>query len=130
MISAESPLATRGEIGANDADIGSHPGVEGKHTLGRKRQPSKKRQHKNLGRPSTPINLAEVLKPRILEPKKQYGRPFILMEDANLNTFHYVSGSWVPHDKRIAECRVDCQVTALPQKVNNMTRYEVRPPIE
>lgn len=98
--------------------------------MARKRQPSNKRHRQASGTVRPPINLAEVLAPRKMEPKKQYGRPFILMEDENLNTFSYVRGAWVPHDKKIAECRVDCQVTVLPQKVNNMTRYEVRPPIE
>jgi len=57
-----------------------------------------------------------------------YGKAFILMEDLQKNTFEYVKGAWVPHAMTIAECRVDCQVKELPQKVNGMTRYEVRCP--
>jgi hypothetical protein len=29
----------------------------------------------------------------------------------------------------IAECRENCQVQELPQKVNGMTRYEIRYPL-
>ena len=58
-----------------------------------------------------------------------YGKPFILLEDANRNTFEYKNGAWIPHDMSMAECRVSCQVKELPQKVNMMTRYEVRAPL-
>jgi hypothetical protein len=60
---------------------------------------------------------------------KQYGKPFIVLEDAQKRTFIYKSGAWVPHDRTIAQCRMDCEVKELPQKVNQMTRYEVRCPI-
>ena len=63
------------------------------------------------------------------QPKPVYGKPFVLLEDDRKNTFEFVGGAWVPYSRSIAECRLDCQVTALAQKVNNMTRYEVRPQI-
>jgi hypothetical protein len=64
------------------------------------------------------------------KPPTQYGKPFILLEDSKKNTFGYQGGAWVPHAMTIAECRLDdCQVKELPQKVNNMTRYEVRCPL-
>jgi hypothetical protein len=69
--------------------------------------------------------------PRVYEkkPPVQYGKPFVLLEDANKNTFEYKGGAWVPHSMSIAECRQECQVSELPQKVNSMTRYEVRSPV-
>jgi hypothetical protein len=63
---------------------------------------------------------------REIAPKPTYGKPFILLEDLQKNTFEYLHGAWVPHPKRIAECRLDCLVKELPQKLNKMTRYEVR----
>ncbi len=69
--------------------------------------------------------------PRVYEkkPPVQYGKPFVLLEDTNKNTFEYKGGAWVPHAMSIAECRLECQVNELPQKVNSMTRYEVRSPV-
>src|SRR5687767_583377 len=69
--------------------------------------------------------------PRTFEKRApvQYGKPFVLLEDVNKNTFEYKSGAWVPHSMSIAECRLECQVNELPQKVNSMTRYEVRLPV-
>jgi hypothetical protein len=61
--------------------------------------------------------------------KTVYGEPFILLEDANKNTFEYRGGAWVAHSKSIKECRVDCQVKELSQKLNRMTRYEIRSPL-
>ena len=59
-----------------------------------------------------------------------YGKPFIIMEDESKKTFVYQSGSWVPHDMSIAECRqASYQIKELPQKVNRMTRYEVASPV-
>jgi hypothetical protein len=63
------------------------------------------------------------LEPR---PPKQYGKPFVLLEDTNLNTFEYVAGAWIPYGLTIAQCRHECLVKELPQKVNGKTRYEVR----
>ncbi len=59
-----------------------------------------------------------------------YGKPFILMEDAEKNTFVYKGGAWVAYESSIAELRQTCQVKALPQGVGKMTRYEVRAPLE
>ena len=64
------------------------------------------------------------------KPPVQYGKPFILLEDSDKKTFEYKSGARVPYTMSIAECRQDCQVKELPQKVNRMTRYEVRCPVE
>jgi len=57
-----------------------------------------------------------------------YGKAFIILEDAEKNTFIYKAGAWVPHTASIAECRATCQVKQLPQSVNRMTRYEIRCP--
>ena len=43
-----------------------------------------------------------------------YGKPFIVMEDGEKNTFEYREG---------------CQVKLLPQKLNGKVRYEVRRPV-
>ena len=59
----------------------------------------------------------------------EYGPPFILLEDAQKNTFEYKAGNWVAHERSIAEVRTDCLVKELSQKVNKMTRYEVRAPL-
>ena len=69
--------------------------------------------------------------PRVYEKKApvQYGKPFVLLEDASKNTFEFTGGAWVPHPMSIAECRVECQVKELPQQVNRMTRYEIRCPV-
>ena len=66
------------------------------------------------------------------EPKApvHYGAPFVLLEDANKCTFKFSGGAWVAYARTIAECRVNCQVKELGQRVNQMTRYEVRAPIE
>jgi len=57
-----------------------------------------------------------------------YGKPFIVVEDEQKNTFIFQGGAWVPHTASIAECRQTCQVKELPQRVNRMIRYEVRCP--
>lgn len=63
-----------------------------------------------------------------VEPKR-YGKPFVLLEDTAKQTFEFQNGAWVPYGRSIAECRTDCQVTQLAQKVNNMTRYQVCLPL-
>ncbi len=63
------------------------------------------------------------------KPPVVYGKPFVLLEDINKNTFEYKSGAWIPHPLTIAECRQTCQVKELPQKLKQMTRYEVRAPL-
>jgi hypothetical protein len=57
-----------------------------------------------------------------------YGKPFVVMEDEAKKTFVFKAGSWVEFEFSIAECRQSCQVKQLAQKVNRMTRYEVRCP--
>jgi hypothetical protein len=54
-----------------------------------------------------------------------YGKPFVVLEDAQKGTFVYQGGQWIPHTRTIAECRQDSQVKQLAQKINGMTRYEV-----
>jgi hypothetical protein len=63
------------------------------------------------------------------KPPVRYGKPFILLEDAQKATFIYTGAQWVRHTQSIAECRLDCQVKELPQKINGMTRYEVCAPL-
>jgi hypothetical protein len=57
-----------------------------------------------------------------------YGKAFIVAEDAQKNTFVFQQGAWVAYHESIAEAKRSCQVKELPQKLNNMTRYEVRVP--
>jgi hypothetical protein len=61
-----------------------------------------------------------------LKPPKQYGKAFVLLEDTEKNTFEFAAGAWIPYGLTIAQCRKDCLVKELPQKVNGNTRYEVR----
>jgi hypothetical protein len=61
-------------------------------------------------------------------PPVVYGKPFIIVEDADKNTFVFQAGNWVAYSASIAECRQTCQVKELPQRVNGRTRYEVRVP--
>jgi hypothetical protein len=63
------------------------------------------------------------------KPPVVYGKPFVVLEDSQKSTFVYSGGQWVPHTKSIAECRQDCRVKELAQKINGMTRYEVCSPV-
>jgi len=92
-----------------------------------KRSHSNGRQTQKFVSASRPVAEA----PRVFLPKPpvRYGKPFLLMEDVQKNTFEYVQGAWVAHDRSIADYRIDCKVNELPQKVNKMTRYEIRSPI-
>lgn len=87
------------------------------------RRPSQNRGRQSYGSPySAPAPL-----PRpAIQPPAVYGPAFVLLEDAQKNTFEYVGGAWQPHARSIAEYRVGSKVAQLAQKVNNMTRYEVR----
>ena len=76
-------------------------------------------------RPSVPREVPVYVK----KAPTTYGKPYIVLEDADKNTFEYKSGTWIPHAMTIAECRRDCQVKELPQKVKGMTRYEIRCPV-
>ena len=62
------------------------------------------------------------------QPAVVYGKPFIVLEDKEKNTFVYKAGNWVPYAESIAESRKTCQVKELPQRVNQMIRYELRCP--
>lgn len=57
---------------------------------------------------------------------KTYGKPLIVLEDQQKNTFVYSAGNWVPHAESIAQCRELGQVKELPQRLNGRVRYEVR----
>jgi len=59
-----------------------------------------------------------------------YGKPFVLLEDSEKNTFIFKTGNWIPYGASIAECRQTCKVKELPQRVNQMIRYEVRAPVD
>lgn len=63
-------------------------------------------------------------------PATVYGNTITILEAADKSTFVFKNGDWVPYSMTIAECREARQVTELPQKVKQMTRYEVRPPAE
>ena len=82
-------------------------------------------------RAPTPPTVVRQFTPAVMErkPPTEYGKPFVLMEDEQKNTFAYKAGAWIPHAMSIAECRQNCQVKELPQKVNRMTRYEIRCPV-
>ena len=89
----------------------------------------KKTKHNLSG--SSSSRTAVVREVPVYEPKEpvDYGAPFIVMEDADKNTFSYNGSAWVQHRMTMAECRLQCQVKLLPQKVNGKLRYEVREPI-
>ena len=81
--------------------------------------------------PRTP-HAAVPAEPRPVYEKKApvvYGKPVVVLEDESKNTFEFQQGAWIPFAMSIAECRHECQVKELPQKVNRMTRYEIRRPI-
>lgn len=87
-------------------------------------------QRHNDHRPArTPIVVRSAMEMREKSVPKQYGKPFVLLEDELKQTFHFQAGAWIPYERSIAQCRVDCDVKQLAQKVNNMTRYEVRLPL-
>lgn len=69
--------------------------------------------------------------PDVLDLPQQvtYGKPIIVVEDAEKKTFVYQAGEWVEYSASIAECRLTCQVKELPQRINGRTRYEVRVPV-
>jgi hypothetical protein len=89
------------------------------------RRPFNQNRGKNSGRRPAPLPI-EPPKPLPRSVPKQYGPPFVIMENDRKQTFLYQAGAWVEYERTIAECRVDCTVKQLAQKVNNMTRYEIR----
>jgi len=86
------------------------------------------RNNRQVSRARTPAPPIPVRPAVVIEKKAptQYGKPFILLEDGEKNTFEFKGGQWVAHSMSIAECRENSQVKELPQKVNGMTRYEIR----
>jgi len=76
---------------------------------------------------------AASIRPLAVAPERkipvEYGKPFILLEDAQKVTFIYQGFQWIRHSKSIAECRQDGKVKELPQKINGMTRYEICMPL-
>jgi hypothetical protein len=85
---------------------------------------------RQIARASSPETRGLRRPPAVTErvPQNVYGKPYIVLEDHNKNTFIYQAGSWVPHSATIAECRQTCQVKELAQRLNHMVRYEVRCP--
>jgi hypothetical protein len=96
--------------------------------MAKKNQHGAKKAQKRLAREGRPANVRET---PVYERKEkvEYGKPFIVMEDADKNTFAYDGSAWVPYSMSMADCRLQCQVKTLPQKVNGKTRYEVRAPL-
>ena len=89
-----------------------------------------KNERANRGRP--PLPPAAPVAPRPVIEKKPpvvYGKAIVVLEDEAKNTFEFQQGAWVPFAMSIAQCRRDCLVKELPQKVNRMTRYEIRCPV-
>jgi hypothetical protein len=94
--------------------------------------PQKRRfnQHKRANSRFAPETRSLQRPPALAERQAPvvYGKPFVLMEDEQKNTFIFKAGTWVPHSASIAECRQTCQVRQLAQRVNRMIRYEIRSP--
>jgi hypothetical protein len=89
-------------------------------------QPRGKRGNGRSAAPPPPLASAAIAR----APRKEYGEPFIVLEDESKQTFVYKSGDWVRYALSIAECREDGKVTELPQKMKRMTRYEIRLPVD
>jgi hypothetical protein len=87
-------------------------------------------QHKRTGGRFSPETRSLQRPPVTVERQAPivYGKPFIVLEDREKNTFVFKAGAWVPHSESIADCRKTCQVKELPQRVNQMIRYEIRCP--
>jgi|SRR4051812_17257686 len=95
--------------------------------------PQKRRFNQNKrpqGRSSSPDTRTLRRPPEVIERPRPvvYGKPFVLVEDSEKNTFVFQGGEWVAYSASIAECRQTCLVKELPQRVNNRIRYEVRIP--
>lgn len=91
------------------------------------------RLKKNNNKPPRPSRPALSERPSIeippRKPPRELGKPFTLLEDAQKNVFQYRSGAWIPFAMTMAQCREEGDVKELPQKINKMTRYEVRLPL-
>ena len=98
--------------------------------MAQKRRESFKPHNKRSGAAgSRPVISKEPPVPYVPKPPVIYGKPVTLMEDPQRNTFEFKNGAWIPFALSIADCRRDCTVKELAQKVNQMTRYEVRFPV-
>jgi hypothetical protein len=94
----------------------------------RRFQPKKKKQS---SRSAAQVHTARELPvPAVRREPVVYGKPFTVLEDADKNTFYFKAGAWIPYSASIAECRQTCKVKELPQRVNQMIRYEIRCPQE
>jgi hypothetical protein len=84
-------------------------------------------------RPQRPARGPAVEKPAFeipaAKPPTVYGKAFILLEDEQKQVFEYRSGAWVPYGSNIVQLKEAAEVKQLPQKINKMTRYEVRLPL-
>jgi hypothetical protein len=96
--------------------------------MAQRRHHNAKRQKPRAGAPH-PAAVRQPVAAAEKKPPITYGKPFVLLEDDQKDTFIYSAGQWVRHAKTIAECRRDCQVKELAQKINGMTRYEVCSPL-
>ncbi len=96
--------------------------------MGKKRRYNDKR---HAVRPFTPPPPAPERRAAAAErrAKTEYDKPFILLEDSNKDTFEFKAGQWARHAMSIAEYRENSLVKELAQKVNGMTRYEIRYPV-
>jgi hypothetical protein len=95
-----------------------------------KRRPARpnKRQQASRGNPES-RRISAPLVPNEPVARVVYGKAFIVAEDSDKNTFSFDGAAWVPYSNSIAECRLTCLVKELPQRLKNMTRYEVRQPV-
>jgi hypothetical protein len=91
------------------------------------------RHHNNHQKPRAGGPQSTAFRAPVVAPEKKipitYGKPFVVLEDSQKDTFVFNGGQWIRHTKTIAECRQDCQVKELSQKINGMTRYEICTPV-
>lgn len=95
-------------------------------------QRNRYRQQRGSSRPSARSRDATPVEPAVVHTKAApvvYDKAIVVLEDDAKNTFFFEQGAWVPYGASIAQCRRDCLVKELPQKVKSMTRYEIRRPV-
>ncbi len=90
-------------------------------------QPNKRQQASRPPADNRRSSLVSIIPTEPVAPTV-YGKAFIVAEDAQKNTFYFQGGAWVAYPETIAQAKQTCLVKELPQKLNNMTRYEVRVP--
>src|SRR5262245_45833495 len=98
--------------------------------MAQRRQFHQKKRKQSPRSTSQPSTTREAPVPFVRPAPVVYGKPFIVLEDADKNTFFFKAGAWIPYSASIAECRRTCKVKELAQRVNQMIRYEVRCPQE